>query len=119
MLGFVGDGQRPGASGQAGVVAAQEAVGDVVEGAVGAVEGEDVQSWREPLGLAAPGGDEGGRADHQGRARGVLLVVEGEGEGGEGFTEAHVVGEDGSESEAGGVGEPGEGPLLVAAERRA
>ena len=81
-----------------------------------ALENEHLKVRREPVCLPEPIVQHGGRANDEGRPRffGVLAVQPGEpGEGLEGFTQAHVVGQNSPEFQPGEMAEEIEpGPLI-------
>ena len=96
----------------------QLVVGEVVEGAVGAVVAPHRYLGGEALGLALPVAQQRGRADHQRRPSPLAVVAQQvEGEDLDGLAQAHVVGEDAAQTEGGHLGQPRQAPLLVGAER--
>ncbi len=135
-LRLVGRHEPPPDRGQRLVVAAQHAVGDedqgvgpeVVEGAVASVVSAHDDRGREAGRLPFPVGDEGHRADHEGRPPAVLgglpavlvarlvarfLEAEVQGEQLHGLAEAHVVRQHPAQAQPGHLGQPRQPPLLV------
>ncbi len=87
---------------------------------VGAVEGEVGQMGGEFVDLVFPVAHQGGGHDdeHRGGKLPVVLEAVEEGEGLEGFSQSHVVGEDATEAERVEKCQPREPQLLIAAEGR-
>lgn len=73
----------------------------------------------ESGGLALPVAEQGGGTDDERGAGGdgVGLVVQVQSEQGDGLAQAHVVGETAAEAECAHLGQPGQAPLLVLAQR--
>lgn len=111
VLGFVEDDAVVGSVGEGFGVAAEEGIRgedqfgifEVIEVFVAlvAMKGEGAEVGSEPGGFIEPVGEDGGGADDQGGSieSALFLFEEDMGEGLDGFTEAHIVGEDATEVE--------------------
>ncbi len=126
VLRLVGDDQAPArlvlgqldrVGAHRGVRRDEEPVVDAVEPPLGPVIAAYVDARREPLDLALPVAQHGGRAHHERRRRGDRGALQVQGDQHDGLAEAHVVGEDAAESEVDELRHPAQALQLVVAQR--